>query len=532
MSNDKNNPLKNLSSDLPAGLVVFLVAIPLCLGIALASGAPMFAGLIAGIVGGIVVGFASGSQLSVSGPAAGLTVIVLNAIDSLGTWEAFILAVFLAGLIQLILGFLRAGVVGHYFPASVIKGMLAAIGLTLILKQIPHALGDDKDYEGDDAFWQPDGENTFTEIILAVQNISTSALVISLLSLGVLILWERKFIKSMSWSKIIPGPLVVVFMGVGLNALFKSYNPSWYLSGDHLVNLPVFTSFSDFTGAFSIPDFSQLTNTKVYTVAFTIAIIASLETLLSLDAVDKLDPYKRIAPQSRELKAQGLGNMVSGLIGGLPLTAVIVRSSANVASGAKTKASAVFHGLLLLGSVLIIPRILNLIPLASLAAILLVVGYKLTNPKIFKQAIKQGWSQFIPFIVTIVAIFFSDLLIGILVGIVVGVVFVVVTNVHEALEVRIDGDKYNIKLMKDVSFLSKAKLRRTLENVPEGCTVVFDGSKSVFVDHDIIETIQDFEHTADFNNITVMYIRTKDAKVPLFSSNNYPDDENNLKATA
>ena len=532
MSKPSKNLFGNLSSDIPSGIVVFLVALPLCLGIAFASGAPLFAGLISGIIGGIVIGAASGSQLSVSGPAAGLIVIVLTAIADLGSYEKFLLAVFLAGLMQMGLGFAKAGVIGHYFPSGVIKGMLAAIGLTLILKQIPHALGDDKDYEGDDSFFQPDGENTFTEIILAVQNISPGALMISLISVFILLAWELPTIKKLKFAKIVPGPLVVVVFGIVMNKVYQAYAPPLYLSGDHLVSLEVFTSTTQFFNSFTLPDFSALFDPTVYIVAATIAIIASLETLLSLDAVDKLDPYKRIAPQSRELKAQGLGNTISGLIGGLPITAVIVRSSANVSSGAKSKMSAIIHGFLLLGSVILIPRYLNLIPLASLAAILLLIGYKLTNPKIYKNLLAQGYSQFIPFIITIIAIMFTDLLRGIIVGMIVGIVYVIKTNLHEAMDVSIEGNKYTLRLNKDVSFLNKAKLRHTLESVPPGATVIFDGSKSVFVDHDIIETIQDFEYTADFNDITVLYIRTNDAKVPFFSKKNYEGADNNLKATA
>jgi MFS superfamily sulfate permease-like transporter len=343
-----NDFSKNLKADFPAGVVVFLVALPLCLGIALASGAPLFAGIVAGIVGGIVIGLLSGSNLSVSGPAAGLTVIVLNAITTLGSFELFLTAVVLAGIIQLIFGFMRAGVVGHFFPSAVIKGMLSAIGLLLILKQIPHGLGDDKDYVGDSSFYQPDGQNTFTEIVLAVQNIEWSAFAICLLGMMIMILWEKPFLKKLSWTKLIPGPLVAVISGVVINQLYKIYIPEIELTGEHLVQLPVVSSFGEFIGALRHPDLSQLGNKSVYIVAFTIAIIASLETLLSLDAVDKLDPQKRIAPQNKELKAQGVGNIISGLLGGLPVTSVIVRSSANVTSGAQTKISAIFHGILLL----------------------------------------------------------------------------------------------------------------------------------------------------------------------------------------
>ncbi len=496
--------IKSLGSDLPAGMVVFLVALPLCLGIALASGAPMFSGIIAGIVGGLVVGSLSGSQLSVSGPAAGLTVIVLNAITELGTFESFLLAVFLAGLIQFLLGVAKAGIIGHFFPSSVIKGMLSAIGLILILKQIPHALGDDRDYEGDEAFFQPDGENTFTEIALAFQNIDLGALLIAICCLAILIIWETRALKNMSWTNVVPGPLVAVLFGVIANSvLYAKALPQLFLSEKHLVSLPDIGSASDLLNELTLPDFSQFTNPDIYVVAFTIAIIASLETLLSLDAVDKLDPYKRIAPASQELRAQGIGNMLSGLIGGLPVTAVIVRSTANISSGGKTKVSAIFHGFLLLISVTLFPTILNLIPLAALAAILLMVGYKLAKPSLFKSVYIQGWNQFIPFVITIIAILFTDLLIGITIGIIVGVFFVIKANLHKAILVEQKNNEFLIRLQKDVSFLNKAKLRMTLREIPKGSHVIFDETDSIFIDHDIIETIDDFCISAKNDNITV-----------------------------
>ncbi len=501
---------ENIKNDLPAGLVVFLVAVPLCLGIALASGAPLFSGVIAGIVGGIVVGSLSGSQLSVSGPAAGLTVIVLTAIENLGGFEAFLLAVVLAGAIQLLLGFLQAGIIGHFFPSSVIKGMLAAIGLILILKQIPHALGDDQDYEGDSAFFQPDGENTFTEIVLAIQNIEPGALVISLLSLIILITWERPRVKAMGISKILPGPLLAVGSGILMNEFFYGLlNPESQLTGDHLVSLPVANSLDEVVGILTFPDLSAFANPQVYVTAITIAIIASLETLLSLDAVDKLDPDKRIAPTNQELRAQGVGNMVSGLIGGLPLTAVIVRSTANISSGAKTKTSAITHGIWLLAAVLIFPEFMNRIPLASLAAVLLVVGFKLTKPSLYKENFAKGMDQFLPFVITVVAILFTDLLVGIIIGMISGIFFVIKTNLHQAITVIEEGDTYTIKLEKDVSFLNKAFLRGTLKSIPDNAHVVVDGSKAVWIDNDIVETIADFRSTAESNGITMDIKKSK-----------------------
>ena len=509
--------LNSLSSDLPAGIVVFLVALPLCLGIALASGAPLFSGIIAGIVGGLVVGTLSGSQLSVSGPAAGLTVIVLSAITDLGTFEAFALAVVLAGVIQFLLGVFKAGTIGHFFPSSVIKGMLSAIGLILILKQIPHALGDDRDYEGDENFFQPDGENTFTEIVMAVQNIEPGAIIIAAISLFILILWERPFMKKQNWTNIVPGPLVAVVSGITINYYLLS--DAMQLKGKHMVTLPVTKSFDEFVSVFTLPDFSQILNADIYIVAFTIAIVASLETLLSLDAVDKLDPYKRIAPANRELKAQGIGNFVSGLLGGLPVTAVIVRSTANISSGAKTKVSAVFHGMLLVASVALFPYVLNLIPLSALAAVLLIVGYKLAKPQLFKDIYKQGKSQFIPFVVTIAAILFTDLLIGITIGIITGLYFVITTNMHMAITIeRPDETTYKINLEKDVSFLNKALLRRTLRDIPNDSKVIIDESSSIFIDHDIIETIEDFKITAEQENVELIIRQPKNTKNKVLSS--------------
>jgi MFS superfamily sulfate permease-like transporter len=413
MTKEQFHPLRNLKYDLPASIVVFLVALPLCLGIALASGAPLFSGIIAGVVGGIVVGSVSGSALSVTGPAAGLTTIVLASITRMGTFEAFLTTVFLAGLIQFTLGILKAGSIGNYFPSSVIKGMLAAIGIILILKQLPHAVGYDKDFEGDESFLQKDGENTFTEILNALSYVNFGAVIIFAASLLILILWERPFIKNNKFSTLLPAPLLVVLAGVLANMLFVGSFPDLAIEKEHLVSLPIADDLAAFASQFRFPDFSQILTKDTWITAFTIAIVASLESLLSIDAVDKLDPFKRTSPLNRELQAQGLANTVSGLIGGLPVTAVIVRSSANVAAGARTRVSAITHGMLLLVTAFLIPTLLNKIPLASLAAILLMVGYKLAKPSLIVSMYHKGKDQFIPFAVTIIAILLTDLLIGI-----------------------------------------------------------------------------------------------------------------------
>jgi MFS superfamily sulfate permease-like transporter len=495
--------LRDIKNDLSASLVVFLVALPLCLGIGLAStGQPelVFSGIIAGFIGGIVVGLFSGSSLGVSGPAAGLVVIVLGAFKTLGSFETLLLAVFLAGVIQLIAGFLKAGIISYYFPSSVIKGMLAAIGLTLILKEIPHALGYDKDFIGDFTLTQPDGHNTFSEIYYAFIYNSPGAIVISLVSLGLIIFFERPFMKRFGLFKFLPGALFVVLTGILLNFLFQSFNPGWKLDGEHLVLLPVASTVSEFVSFFRMPDFTALSNPDVYVVAFTIAIVASLETLLCVEATDKLDPYKRNTPANQELKAQGLGNMVSGLIGGLPITQVIVRSSANINAGGKTKLSTIIHGLILLLSAIIIPRYLNLIPLASLAAILLVVGYKLSKISLYKEMYRIGWDQFIPFIVTIAAILATDLLKGIAIGMAFAIFYILRKNYrhayHYKTEKKGDQEVITIQLSEEVTFLNKASIQLSLDDLPRDSKVIIDGSKSIAIDYDVLEIIQDFKKMA------------------------------------
>ncbi len=505
MSIPKGLTFKYLKNDLPAGLVVFLVALPLCLGIALASGAPLFSGIISGIIGGTVVAFTSGSPLSVSGPAAGLTVIVFNSIAQLGGYEIFLLAVVLAGLIQIALGFLKAGIIGYYFPSSVIKGMLAAIGIILILKQLPHAIGYDKDNEGDFDFIQADGQNTFSEILNSINHIHPGAVIVAAISLFVLIMWEQAFLKKYAFFKIVPGALLVVILGVLINEWFRIASPDLYLSGEKLVQLPVANSPTEFIGQFTLPDFSAFGNYHVYVVAITIAIIASLESLLSCEATDKLDPYKRVTPRNQELKAQGLGNLISGLIGGLPLTAVIVRSSANVNAGGKTKLSAIFHGMFLLISVIGLSAVLNKIPLACLAALLLLVGYKLAKIPLFLSMYKLGWDQFLPFVITVIAIQFSDLLKGIGVGMAFSMFFILRNNYKRAYFYHKDDSQgageITIALAEDVTFLNKGSIALTLDHLPENSKVLIDGTKSHNIDMDVLEIIHDFRNTAALKNI-------------------------------
>ena len=503
------NMFKEIKSDLPASIVVFFVAVPLCLGIALASGAPLFAGIIAGIVGGIVVGFASGSPLGVSGPAAGLAVIVLTSIATLGSWPVFLLAVVLAGIIQLILGYAKAGFIAYFFPSSVIKGMLTGIGLLIILKQIPHALGWDKVAEGDDAFIQADGGTTISTIATAFDFITPGALLIAAISMAILILWENVLTKKHKIFGMINGPLVVVVLGIAMNYFYQNGILNFSLAADQVVRIPVPENIAGFFSQFTFPDFTAITRFKVWEVAIVLAIVASLETLLCVEATDKMDPHKRITPTNRELKAQGLGNIVSGLIGGLPLTQVIVRSTANISFGGKTKLSTIMHGCFLLISALTIASVLNMIPLASLAAILFIVGYKLAKPALFKQMYQLGWEQFVPFTATVVGILATDLLKGIIIGIIFGIFYTLrhsYRNSHymkEIITTEEGQEVHQLVLAEEVSFFNKANVIKELDEIPANSKVIIDFSKSKSVAYDVLELIRNYEINAKTKNITV-----------------------------
>jgi len=503
------NPFANLKQDAPSSLVVFLVALPLCLGIALASGAPLFSGLIAGIIGGLIVAPLSGSPLGVSGPAAGLAVIVYGAIEELGAYPTFLAAVIVAGVVQVLLGVLKAGVIGYYFPSSVIKGMLSGIGIIIFLKQIPHAFGYDADPEGDLAFIQQDGHNTFSEFKYMLEAISPSATLIAGLGLLILILWERPFMKKMAFTTIVQGPLVAVVTGIVLKLYFDG-KEGWELVGDHLVSIPVTEGLSGFIGQFTTPDFSAFLNPAIYTIGLTMAVVASLETLLCVEATDKLDPYKRVTPTNRELLAQGAGNIVSGLVGGLPITQVIVRSSANIQSGGRTKASATLHGALLLISAFAIPAVLNLIPLAALAAILLIVGYKLAKPSMIVDMWKKGSNEFIPFAVTVLGIVFTDLLMGIALGLVVAIVSILWDNFKVPYKFDIRdyeaGAPIKIEFSEVVSFLNKASIQQTLNTIPARSKVVLDASQTLRMHPDVHEIIEEFQVNAVTKDITVSLI--------------------------
>jgi MFS superfamily sulfate permease-like transporter len=501
---------KYIKNDIPASVVVFFVALPLCLGIALASGAPLFAGLISGIIGGTIVGSLSGSKIGVSGPAAGLAAIVLTAIGSLGGYENFLVAVVLGGIIQLIFGLLKAGIIGYYFPSSVIKGMLTGIGIIIILKQIPHFFGYDSDPEGDFAFFQVDGQNTFTEIINSVNNISLGATIVGIIALAILILWSNILSKKGKFFQVIQGPLVAVVIGI-IYYYATNGSAKYGVNTQHLVSVPVPDSLDSFLGQFSFPNFGAITNPEVWVTAFTIALVASLETLLCVEATDKLDPHKNVTPTNRELLAQGTGNIISGLIGGLPITQVIVRSSANIQSGGRTKISAIIHGLLLLISVILIPTLLNKIPLSVLAAILLIVGYKLAKPSVFKEMVQLGWKQWIPFTVTVVGIVFTDLLVGIGLGLLVGIVVILIKSFQNSHFLHIEdksNGKHKIKmtLAEEVTFFNKGAILKELDSLPRDTFLELDVRKTRYLDNDIIEILEDFTFKAKERNIDIKII--------------------------
>jgi MFS superfamily sulfate permease-like transporter len=507
--------LSNWKYDFKSSLVVFLVALPLCLGIALASNAPLTSGLLAGIIGGVIVGFLSGSQISVSGPAAGLTVIVAAAIADLGSFNAFTLSVFFAGIIQIIFSFVNGGSIGNYFPSSVIKGMLAAIGLILILKQFPHAVGFDADFMGDESF-STSGGNTFTDILNAINATHAGSIVIAMISILIMLGWEKGAKKGNRFFELIPGALIAVLTSVLINEIFRSVMPGLLVEEKHLVQLPFNGGANDFFASFRMPDWSFLNNPKIYTTAFVIAIVGSIESLLSIEAADKIDEEGRVTNKNRELLAQGVGNTLSGLIGGLPLTAVIVRTSANATAGAKSKLSAILHGVWLIACIVSIPHLLNMIPLSCLAAVLILVGYKLTKPEIIKKMYQKGWNQFAPFAITVAAILFTDLLIGIMIGMAVGFVFVIRSSIHKSIVMVNDGERFLIRFHKDVSFLQKSELLKMFDEIPAKASVVIDGSKSVYVDEDISDLIEDYMKRANVNEILVELKKSSLALAPIF----------------
>ncbi|WP_220762290.1 SulP family inorganic anion transporter [Flavobacterium sp. UMI-01] len=510
----KINLFAHLKSDFASGLVVFLVALPLCLGIAMASGAPLFSGIIAGIVGGIVVGYLSQSHISVSGPAAGLTAIVLTAITDFGAFDIFLTAVFIAGLIQLGLGFLKAGSISNYFPTNVIEGMLAGIGVIIILKQLPHAFGYDADYEGDQSFVQNNGDNTFSSLFEIIDHLQLGAVIVTIVSLIILISWDRvAFFKKF---KLVPGALIAVIAGILLNEFFIASGSSLAISKSHLVSLPVPTSIEDFKSIIVLPNFTSITNSQVWITGVTIAIVASIETLLCIEAADRMDAQKRFTNTNVELKAQGVGNMISALLGGLPMTSVVVRTSANNNAGAKSKMSTIIHGVLLLLSVLLVPVLLNKIPLATLATVLILVGYKLAKPATIVHFWKKGKYQFVPFAATLIAVVVTDLLKGVLLGMIISIIFILRGNLKRAYSFKkeeyVDGDVIHIDLAQEVSFLNKAAIKSTLNAIPENSNVIINAHDTVYIAHDILDLIKEFkEIRAKEENIKVKLKGFKEA---------------------
>ncbi|MBS4168722.1 bifunctional SulP family inorganic anion transporter/carbonic anhydrase [Parachlamydia sp. AcF125] len=514
---------RTLSYDLISGLVVFLVALPLCLGIALASNAPLFSGILAGIVGGIIVGAFSGSSTSVSGPAAGLTAVVAAQIHHLGTFEAFLAAVVIAGVIQIILSISQLGFIAAFFPSSVIKGLLWAIGVILVLKQIPHLLGHDADPIGNKSFMQANNQNTFSGIFETFFDMHPGAALIGILSIFLLVFWDKFQVLKNSQ---IPAPLVVIVLSVIASLFLRQYGGYWMLDSSHLVQVPVVDPANNAFAFFTFPDWSILKNSSVYVAAMTIALVASLETLLNLEAVDKIDPLQRISPPNRELFAQGMGNVVAGLIGALPVTSVIVRSSVNINAGARTKLSAIWHGFLILASVILIPNWLNQIPLSALAAILLITGLKLASPKLLMQMWREGKNQFLPFIITVSAIVFTDLLMGVLIGLGISICFILHSNIRrpikKVIEKHATGDEVlHIELPNQVSFFNRASLENTLKNIPAGGHVLIDANNTDYIDPDILDLLTDFQNTtATTRKVAVSLIGFK---------NKYPQLEDRIR---
>lgn len=504
--------LQKTQSDLKAGVVVFLVALPLCLGISLACGIPLLSGILSGIIGGLVVTTISSSVYSVSGPAAGLTAIVISSITQLGSIETFMFCVFLAGIFQVAMGVLKLGNISTYIPNAVIKGMLAGIGIILIIKQVPHMVGYDADPEGDLFFTQSDGQNSLTELTNMLNYISPGAICVAAVSLLILVISEQNFYKNDKWFSLVPAPLLVVVMGILLNISFRS-SSIFAISQEHLVNLPSIGSFDELVSTMLKPNFSEWKNSQVWMIAGTIAMVASLETLLSLEAIEKLDPERQQTDANRELLAQGAGNLLCGLAGGLPVTSVIVRSSANIHAGAKTKLAIIVHSILLLLSILFIPGLLGLIPNASLAVILTYTGYKLAKYQLFKEQYRAGWDQFIPFLVTIIVMLRTDMLKGVGAGLLVAIIYIIrfnLKNTFETVEDEIEGRKtYLIKLPQHATFFSKGFITQYLSKIEDDSTIIIDGSINKSTDKDVKEVLLDFNQNALQRNIHIHLVKFK-----------------------
>lgn len=509
-SSPSQSLLATWRADVPAGVVVFLVALPLCLGIAVASGAPLIAGVVAGVVGGLVVGALSGSPLMVSGPAAGLTPIVLLGIERVGGFERLLPAVVLAGGLQLLLSAGRAGIVAYYMPSSVIKGMLAGIGLTLVLKQVPHAVGYDADAEGDLSFIEPSGGTTLSTLVESLQQIQPGAVAVALLGIAVMWWWP-----SLSRLRLLPAPMIAVAGGLGLNALFQTVWPDLAVRGTHLVSLPAVEN-GDIVPHLVLPDWSVLASPAVWQLGLLIALVASLESLLNLEATRKLDPLRREAPVNRELMAQGVGNIVAGLLGGLPLTGVMIRSSANVDAGARSRLAVMVHAALMLVAVLAFAPVLNRIPLAAIAAVLLVTGFRLAAPSLWRNAWHLGLNHFIPFAATVAAIVFTDLLTGIGVGVAVGIVFIAAEHLRSPVFARVSPAGAVLTryvLPEQVTFLSKAGIARALNDLAPGSRVEIDGRRTTRFDIDALEVLHTFRDTARLRGIDYRLVGIPDTEL-------------------
>lgn len=485
--------------DLIAGLVVVLVAVPLCLGIGQASGAqiPPLAGILAGIVGGVVVGLLSGSQTSVSGPTAGLTAIVATQVAGLGSFEAFLLALVIAGLLQIAMGAARLGFLSSYFPSSVIYGLIAAVGVILILKQVPHLLGHDVDPEGEMSFFQPDKENTFSELLRTIRDIHPGAALVGILSFALLLIWDNvKPLKKL----IVPPALLVILLGVALSEVLGAIGGVWAIEARHRVQLPAPESLQEWRTLLHFADFSYLTNPSVYLAGLTIALIASLESLLNIEAIDRLDPRQRVTPTSRELVAQGVGNLICGVVGGLPVTSVIDKSSVNIHAGAQTQYAAVAHGVMLGACAFLLPVYVNHIPISCLAAVLLWAGAKLASPQLFIRMYQNGTSQFLRFLITLAAIVFTNLLTGALIGLAIGLVSILRSNLLRPLRVieekRQEGVVTRVELANQVSFLNRGVIDKTLASAKRGSNWVIDARQTDYIDPDVLSLIREFREQA------------------------------------
>jgi MFS superfamily sulfate permease-like transporter len=513
-----NSMLASLRPDLLSGFVVFLVALPLCLGIAIASGAPVVAGIVSGVVAGIVVTWLSGSEMSISGPSASLTVTIATGALAMGSWQGFLAVGVIAGAIQVVLSIFRSGVIAAFFPNSVIKGMLAAIGLTIIFKQIPHALGWDSDYEGDESFFQVfDHSNTFLNILESLEHVAEGAILVSLAGFLVNWFWTTRAIKETAYLKYVPAPLMIVLTGVLVNLSFFRWLPQYALQtgSAHMVNVPSLLSPAAIRSALTFPDFSVLSHLDAWVLALVIALIGTMETLLSIEALDRMDPEHRVSDGNRELLAQGIGNVLSSFLGGLIMTSAIVRSSTNIYAGAKTRISCFAHGVFMLVFCILFATFLNQIPLAALAVVLITVGYKLVSPALVRSVWRLGLEQFIPFCVTLIAVVFSDLLTGVGIGLAVGFMMIMRMNHQSAITVVNDNDQYLIRFAKDVTFAHKLRFKRALTDLPEGCYVIIDGAGAQFIDFDILEAIKDFLEVAKGRNIKVEWknLRSKRFKI-------------------